>query len=121
MAATTAVSGSTPAFWAVIVDAMVDAAVAVGLPRGMAQEQVYRSMAGSAAMFLAGWKTGEVRDMGTSPEGCTIGGIMVLEEMGVRGAVGRAVRESVTIAREMGREQDRGQGGGRHVNDTRRV
>ncbi|EUC43303.1 hypothetical protein COCMIDRAFT_28196 [Bipolaris oryzae ATCC 44560] len=122
MAATTAVSGSTPAFWAVIVDAMVDAAVAVGLPRAMAQEQVYRSMAGSAEMFLRGWKTGEVRDMGTSPEGCTIGGIMVLEEMGVRGVVGRAVRESVTIAREMGREQDgQGQGGGRHVNDTRRV
>lgn len=57
--------------------------------------------------------------MGTSPEGCTIGGIMVLEEMGVRGAVGRAVRESVTIAREMGRE-NHGQGG-RHVNDTRRT
>ncbi|EUC35629.1 hypothetical protein COCCADRAFT_34872 [Bipolaris zeicola 26-R-13] len=117
MAATTAVSGSTPAFWAVIVDAMVDAAVAVGLPREMAQEQVYRSMRGSAEMFLRGWKTGEVRDMGTSPEGCTIGGIMVLEEMGVRGAVGKALRESVTIAREMGRE---GQGE-RHVNDTRRV
>ena len=117
MSATTAVAGSTPAFWAVITDALIDAAVAVGLPRPLAQAQIYQSMRGSAEMLQSGLQPGELRDMGTSPEGCTIAGVMVLEEMGVRGALGRALRESVTVARAMG-----GEGGDRgHVNDTRRV
>ncbi|RAR08338.1 FAD-linked oxidoreductase [Stemphylium lycopersici] len=117
MSATTAVAGSTPAFWAVITDALIDAAVAVGLPRPLAQAQIYQSMRGSAEMLQSGLQPGELRDMGTSPEGCTIAGVMVLEEMGVRGALGRALRESVTVARAMGGEgEDKG-----HVNDTRRV
>lgn len=115
MAATTAVGGSTPAFWAIICDAFIDAAVAVGLPRPVAQAQIYQSMRGAAEMLQSGIQPGELRDMGTSAEGCTIGGIMVLEEMGVRGALGKALRESVTIARAM--EKDKGK---QHVNDTRR-
>jgi pyrroline-5-carboxylate reductase len=115
MAATTAVGGSTPAFWAIICDSLIDAAVAVGLPRPIAQAQIYQSMLGSATMLQSGIQPGELRDMGTSPEGCTIGGVMVMEEMGVRGALGKALRESVTIARAMGGES--GKEG--HVNDTR--
>jgi pyrroline-5-carboxylate reductase len=114
MAATTAVGGSTPAFWAIICDSLIDAAVAVGLTRGIAQAQIYQSMLGSASMLQSGIQPSELRDMGTSPEGCTIGGIMVLEEGGVRGVLGKALRESVTIARKMGEEGGRG-----HVNDTR--
>ncbi|RMZ71048.1 pyrroline-5-carboxylate reductase [Pyrenophora seminiperda CCB06] len=116
MAATTAVGGSTPAFWAIICDALIDAAVAVGLPRHIAQAQIYQSMRGTVEMLQSGMQPGELRDMGTSPEGCTIGGVMVLEEMGVRGALGKALRESVTIARAM--EKD---GAEQHVNDTRRL
>lgn len=116
MDATTAVGGSTPAFWAIICDAFIDAAVAVGLPRDIAQAQIYQSMAGTAAMLQSGIHPGVLRDQGTSPEGCTIGGIMVMEEAGVRGGLGKALREAVTIARAMGR------GGGEvHVNDTRRL
>jgi len=115
MAATTAVGGSTPAFWAIMCDAFIDAAVAVGLPRHMAQAQIYQSMRGTAEMLQSGIQPSELRDMGTSPEGCTIGGIMILEEMGIRGALGKALRESVTIARAM--EKDEGE---QHVNDTRR-
>ncbi len=108
----TAVAGSTPAMFAVIVDAMVDAAVAVGMPRATATTMIVQSMAGSAAMMQNGGMTAaELRDQGTSPEGCTIGGIMALEENGVRGGVGRALREAVTLARIMD--------GVRHVNDTR--
>ncbi|KAF2850965.1 FAD-linked oxidoreductase [Plenodomus tracheiphilus IPT5] len=114
MDATTAVAGSTPAFLAIIADALIDAAVATGLPRGTAQTQIYQVMAGTAAMLQSGMSTGELRDAGTSSEGCTIAGVMVLEEGGVRGVVGKALRESVTVARAMGRE-----GGGGHVNDTR--
>jgi pyrroline-5-carboxylate reductase len=114
MDATTAVGGSTPAFWAVICDALIDAAVAVGLPRPIAQAQIYQSMRGTAEMLQSGVHPGILKDQGTSPEGCTIGGLMVLEEAGVRGHLGRALRESVTIARLM--ESGKGD---LHVNDTR--
>lgn len=114
MNATTAVAGSTPAFWAVICDAFIDAAVAVGMPRAMAQEQIYQSMKGTAEMLQSGIHPGVLKDQGTSPEGCTIGGLMVMEEAGVKGSLGRALREAVTIARLMG-------SGAKdlHVNDTR--
>jgi pyrroline-5-carboxylate reductase len=114
MNATTAVGGSTPAMWAVICDALIDAAVAVGLPRPIAQAQIYQSMKGTAEMLQSGVHPGLLKDQGTSPEGCTIGGLMVLEEAGVRGHLGRALREAVTIARlmESGKEN-------LHVNDTR--
>ncbi|KAF4442350.1 pyrroline-5-carboxylate reductase [Fusarium austroafricanum] len=111
MNATTAVGGSTPAFWAVICDAFIDASVAVGVPRADAQTMIYQSMRGSAAMLQSGLQPGDLRDQGTSPEGCTIGGIMVLEEAGVRGHLGRALREAVTTARLMETTT--------HVNDTR--
>ncbi|KAH7398743.1 FAD-linked oxidoreductase-like protein [Phaeosphaeria sp. MPI-PUGE-AT-0046c] len=114
MNATTAVGGSTPAFWAVICDALIDAAVAVGLPRQIAQAQIYQSMKGTAEMLQSGVHPGLLKDQGTSSEGCTIGGLMVLEEAGVRGLLGKALREAVTIARlmESGKEDLR-------VNDTR--
>lgn len=111
MDATTAVAGSTPAFFAVIVDAMIDAAVAVGVPRDMAHTMVFQSMQGTASLLQGGLHPALLRDQGTSPEGCTIGGLMVMEEAGVRGHVGRALREAVTIARLMD--------GSRHLNDTR--
>jgi pyrroline-5-carboxylate reductase len=109
--ATTAVAGSTPAMFAVIVDAMIDAAVAVGVPRNMAHTMIFQSMQGTASMLQSGVHPALLKDQGTSPEGCTIGGLMVMEENGVRGHVGRALREAVTLARRMD--------GVRHVNDTR--
>ncbi|KAE8394448.1 pyrroline-5-carboxylate reductase dimerization-domain-containing protein [Aspergillus alliaceus] len=111
MDATTAVAGSTPAFFAVIVDAMIDAAVAVGVPRDMARAMMVQAMQGTATLLQSGMHPAVLKDQGTSPEGCTIGGLMILEEAGVRGHVGRALREAVTIARLMD--------GTRHVNDTR--
>ncbi|KAJ5742751.1 uncharacterized protein N7511_011152 [Penicillium nucicola] len=111
MNATTAVGGSTPAFFAVIVDAMIDAAVAVGVPRDLAHTMIFQSMQGTASMLQSGIHPALLKDQGTSPEGCTIGGLMVMEEAGVRGHVGRALREAVTLARLMETTD--------HVNDTR--
>ena len=112
MDATTAVGGSTPAFWAVICDAFIDAAVAVGVPRDQAKTMIYQSMKGTAEILQSGVGPGQLKEEGTSPEGCTIGGLMVMEEAGVRGHLGKALREAVTIARLMGKVE--------HVNDTRR-
>lgn len=113
MNATTAVGGSTPAFFSVICDAMIDAAVAVGMPREMAHTMVVQAMKGTATMLQdgGGMHPAVLKDQGTSPEGCTIGGLMVMEEAGVRGHVGRALREAVTLARLMESTA--------HVNDTR--
>jgi pyrroline-5-carboxylate reductase len=111
MNATTAVGGSTPAFFAVICDAMIDAAVAVGVPRDLAHTMIFQSMQGTATMLQSGMHPAMLKDQGTSPEGCTIGGLMVMEEAGVRGHVGRALREAVTLARLMETTD--------HVNDTR--
>ncbi|KAI3401425.1 hypothetical protein diail_11509 [Diaporthe ilicicola] len=107
----TAVGGSTPAFFAVIVDALIDSSVAVGMPRKEATDIIVQSMLGTATLLQSGIHPSLLRDQGTSPEGCTIGGLMVLEEAGVRGHVGRGLREAVTIARLMGKDP--------HVNDTR--
>jgi pyrroline-5-carboxylate reductase len=111
MNATTAVGGSTPAFFAVICDAMIDAAVAIGVPRDLAHTMIFQSMQGTATMLQSGMHPAMLKDQGTSPEGCTIGGLMVMEEAGVRGHVGRALREAVTLARLMETTD--------HVNDTR--
>lgn len=112
MEATVAVGGSTPAFFAVICDALIDAAVAVGVPRNLAHTMIFQSMQGTATLLQSGIHPALLKDQGTSPEGCTIGGLMVMEEMGVRGGVGKALREAVTVSRLMTR-------GTEHVNDTR--
>ncbi|GES56925.1 NADP oxidoreductase, coenzyme F420-dependent [Aspergillus terreus] len=111
MDASSAVAGSTPAFFAVIADALIDAAVAVGMPRHLAQAMIFQSMQGTASILQSGVHPAILRDQGTAPEGCTIAGLMVMEEGAVRGHVGRALREAVTVARQMD--------GTRHVNDTR--
>ncbi|KAI8308467.1 Delta-1-pyrroline-5-carboxylate dehydrogenase [Colletotrichum sp. SAR11_59] len=69
MNATTAVGGSTPAFWGVICDAMIDAAVAVGVPRNLASTMIFQSMLGSATLMQNGLHPSLLRDQGTSPEG----------------------------------------------------
>lgn len=107
----TAVGGSTPAFFAVLLEGMEDAAVAIGLPRATARQILAQSMAGTAAMVKAGASPAAIKDRNTSSEGCTIGGLMVLEEGAARGVVGKALRESVTIAWHMESNP--------HVNDTR--
>ncbi|OAA50777.1 pyrroline-5-carboxylate reductase [Beauveria brongniartii RCEF 3172] len=111
MEATTAVAGSTPAMFAVLCDALIDASVAVGMPRQTAEAMVVQSMRGSAELLQSGGMScATLRDAGTSPEGCTMAAIMVKEERGVRDAVCRALREAVTAARRMESVQ--------HVNDN---
>lgn len=60
---------------------------------------IFQSLQGTVPMFQAGMHPAMLRYQGTYPEGCTIGGLMVVEEAGVRGHVGRALREAVTLAR----------------------
>lgn len=90
------VSGSSPAYVFMFIEAMADAAVAAGMPRKQAYEFCAQAVLGSAKMVLeTGMHPGELKDMVCSPGGTTIEAVKVLEEMGFRGAVMDAVEACV--------------------------
>jgi pyrroline-5-carboxylate reductase len=116
--AVTAVSGSGPAYFFLVVEALVDAAVAAGLSRPVATELVSQTMAGSAAMLLdrmeqqrepgdaaagSGVETSaaQLRAMVTSPGGTTAAALRELERGGLRAAVDSAVRAAKTRAEQL--------------------
>ena len=117
--AVTAVSGSGPAYFFLMVEALIDAAVAEGLPRPVATELVSQTMAGSAAMLLesldrqqpggnaamgAGIDTSaaQLRATVTSPGGTTAAGLRELERGGLRAAVANAVAAAKTRSEQLG-------------------
>lgn len=82
------VSGSSPAYVFMFIEAMADEAVAAGMPRKQAYEFAAQSVLGSAKMVLeTGKHPGELKDMVCSPGGTTIQAVKVLEEKGLRAAV----------------------------------
>lgn len=103
MDASTALCGSGPAFFALVLEAAVDGAVAMGLPRREAQRMAAQTMKGAAALVLGGEHPALLREKVTTPGGCTIGGLLVLEEGRVRGTVARAVREATVVAGQLGK------------------
>ena len=102
MDAFSAVSGSSPAYVFMFIEAMADAGVAAGLPRKQAYEFAAQAVAGSAIMVLeTGRHPGELKDMVCSPAGTTIEAVRVLEEKGLRGAVMDAVGACVEKAKKL--------------------
>ena len=103
MDAATALCGSGPAFCALMLEAMADGAVAMGIPRAEAQEMAAQTMRGCAGMVLNGQHPALVREKISTPGGCTIGGLLVLEEGSLRGTVARSVREATVVASQLGK------------------
>ena len=94
------VSGSSPAYVFMFIEAMADAAVADGMPRAQAYTFAAQAVLGSAKMVLeTGKHPGELKDMVCSPGGTTIEAVAVLEEEGMRNAVIKAMRECTKKAK----------------------
>ena len=98
----TAVSGSSPAYVFLFIEAMADAAVAGGMARPQAYKFAAQAVLGSAKMVLeTGKHPGELKDMVCSPAGTTIEAVGVLEEKGFRSAVFQAVKACMDKSRGM--------------------
>ena len=102
MDAVVAVSGSSPAYVFMFIEAMADAAVAEGMPRAQAYQFAAQAVYGSARMVLeSGKHPGELKDMVCSPGGTTIEAVCQLEKQGFRNAVIEAMRACAQKARSM--------------------
>jgi pyrroline-5-carboxylate reductase len=109
--AITATSGSGPAYFFLLAEAMIEACILLGLSRDVATELIIQTMLGSAKMLRdTGKHPVELREMVTSPGGTTIAAIRHLEEAGVRAAflnaIDAACKRSAELAR--GGEEERG-------------
>ena len=102
MDAVVAISGSSPAYVFMLIEAMADGAVAEGLPRKTAYEMAAQAVLGSAKMVLdTGRHPGDLKDMVCSPGGTTIDAVAVLESMGFRSAIIEAERACADKSRSM--------------------
>ena len=100
--AVVAVSGSSPAYVFMFIEAMADAAVSEGMPRPQAYQFAAQAVYGSAKMVMeTGKHPGELKDMVCSPAGTTIEAVRVLEERGFRSAVIEAMKACADISRNL--------------------
>jgi pyrroline-5-carboxylate reductase len=102
MDAVTGLSGSGPAFLYIIIEALAEAGVNVGLPRDIATQLAAQTTYGAAKMVLeTGAHPALLKDEVTTPAGCTVDGILELEEGGLRVTLIKAVKRATERAREL--------------------
>jgi pyrroline-5-carboxylate reductase len=102
--AVTALSGSGPAYFYYLVEAMIDAGILLGIPRAVAADLLVQTALGSAVMLRdAGEHPVKLREAVTSPAGTTINAIRELEKHGVRAALLDAIEAARDRSAELGR------------------
>lgn len=105
MDAVTGLSGSGPAFIYIILEALAEAGVNVGLPRDIATQLAAQTAYGAARMVLeTGSHPALLKDEVTTPAGCTVDGILELEAGGLRVTLIKAVKRATERARELARK-----------------
>lgn len=103
MDAVTGLSGSGPAYVALMVEALADGGVASGLPRNIAMQLAIDTVFGTAKLLKdSKLHPGELKDRVTSPGGTTIAGVAALEERGFRSALIEAVKAATGRSKELG-------------------
>lgn len=112
MDASTALAGSGPAMFLLMLEAATDGAVAMGVPRAEARRMAAQTMRGATGLVQSGEHPAVLRENVCTPGGCTIGGLLVLEDGGARGTISRAIREATVVASQLGK-------GVQNVNGTR--
>lgn len=101
--AVTGLSGSGPAYGFIMIEALSDAGVLMGLPRDLALKLAAQTLLGAAKLVLAGDRhPAELKDMVTSPAGTTIAGVQALEEGALRATLIAAVEAATLRAGELG-------------------
>ncbi|KAF9466365.1 pyrroline-5-carboxylate reductase [Collybia nuda] len=101
--ACTALSGSGPAFACIFLEAMADGGVMMGLPRADALEMASQTLQGAARMVLqSGTHPAQLKDAVTTPGGCTIAGLLAMEDGRVRSTIARAIQIATDRASELG-------------------
>jgi pyrroline-5-carboxylate reductase len=102
--AVTSLAGSGPAYMYLIMEALADGGVRVGLPREAALRIVSQTVLGAAMMVQqSGRHPASLRDDVTTPAGCTIGALLVMEDGKIRSTLARAVEEATQIASGLGK------------------
>ena len=97
--AVTGLSGSGPAFACVMLEAMADGGVMMGLPRDVAVELAAQTMQGAARLVLhTGEHPAALKDRVTTPAGCTIAGLLIMEDGRIRSTLARTIQESSRVA-----------------------
>ncbi len=101
--AVTGLSGSGPAYVLVMLEALADGGVKMGLPRATAYELAAQTLLGAAQLYLTTRQhPGSLKDMVTSPAGTTIHGLHVLEQGGLRGLLMAAVEAATKRSQALG-------------------
>jgi pyrroline-5-carboxylate reductase len=103
MDAVTAVSGSGPAFFAYIAEAMIEGGIHAGLDQDTASELAIHTMIGTAKMLDTGIPPGRLREMVTSPGGTTEAGLKVLEQHGIKKIFSSTIDAAAQRSKELGR------------------
>ncbi|KZS99253.1 pyrroline-5-carboxylate reductase [Sistotremastrum niveocremeum HHB9708] len=101
--ACTALAGSGPAFACIVLEAMADGGVMMGLPRAEALEMACQTLQGTARMALKpNTHPAQIRDAVTTPGGCTIAGLLALEDGRIRSTIARAIQVATERASDLG-------------------